>query len=69
MKRRLFHLLTASLVLAVLLAGLAACSLEQRSVTIHEPGVYKGMKDPLLARQDQEKVLADRFRLVQADRG
>ena len=69
MKLRLFHLLTASLVLAVLLAGLAACSLEQRSVTIHEPGVYKGMKDPLLARQDQEKVLADRFRLVQADRG
>ncbi len=68
MKCRLFHLLTASLVLAGLLAGLAACSLEQRSVTIHEPGVYKGMKDPLLARQDQEKVLADRFRLVQADR-
>ncbi len=69
MKPRLFHLLTASFVLAGLLAGLAACSLEQRSVTIHEPGVYKGMKDPLLARQDQEKVLVDRFRLVQADRG
>ncbi len=68
MKRRLSHLLTAMLVLAALLAGLAACSLEPRSVTIHEPGVYKGMKDPLLARQDQEKVLVDRFKLVQADR-
>jgi hypothetical protein len=69
MKCNLCRLLTVPLVLAGLLAGLAACSLEQRSVTMHEPGVYKGMKDPLLARQDQEKVLADRFRLVQADRG
>ncbi len=67
MKRKFLTLLTASLAL-VLLAGLAACSLEPRSVTIHEPGVYKGMKDPLLARQDQEKVLVDRFKLVQADR-
>jgi len=61
-------LLTVSVASAALLAGLAACSLEPRSVTIHEPGVYKGMKDPLLARQDQEKVLADRFKLVQTDR-
>ena len=68
MKCRLCHLLLAAIVLAGLLAGLAACSLEQRTVTIHEPGVYKGMKDPLLARQDQEKVLVDRLRLVQADR-
>ncbi len=68
MKRKFRTLLTASLALAGLVAGLAACSLEPRSVTIHEPGVYKGMKDPLLARQDQEKVLVDRFKLVQADR-
>lgn len=68
MKYKPWNLLTASLVLAGLLAGPVACSLEQRTVTIHEPGVYKGMKDPLLARQEQEKVLVDRFRLVQADR-
>jgi hypothetical protein len=68
MKCRLCRLLTISLVVAGLLAGLTACSLEPRTVTIHEPGVYKGMKDPLLARQQQEQVLVDRFKLVQTDR-
>jgi hypothetical protein len=68
MKCRLCRLLTMSLVVAGLLAGLTACSLEPRTVTIHEPGVYKGMKDPLLARQQQEQVLVDRFKLVQTDR-
>jgi hypothetical protein len=68
MKCRLCRLLTTSLVVAGFLAGLTACSLEPRTVTIHEPGVYKGMKDPLLARQQQEQVLVDRLRLVQTDR-
>jgi hypothetical protein len=52
----------------LILAGLAGCSMEPRSVTMHEPGVYKGAKDPLLALQQQDQVLVDRFRLVQTDR-
>jgi len=51
----------------LMLMGLSGCSYEPRETTIHEPGVYKGEKDPLLAgRQRQE--LVDRFRLVQTDR-
>jgi len=62
-------LLTVSVVLAAfLVVGLAGCSMEPRSVTMHEPGVYKGAKDPLLAMQQQDQVLVDRFRLVQTDR-
>ncbi len=63
MKCKLWHLMTVSLVLA----GLAGCSMEPRSVTMHEPGVYKGAKDPLLALQNQQ-VLIDRLKLVQTDR-
>jgi hypothetical protein len=51
----------------LILAGLAGCSMEPRSVTMHEPGVYKGAKDPLLALQNQQ-VLIDRLKLVQTDR-
>ncbi|MGE5856831.1 MAG: hypothetical protein ACM34C_09750 [Syntrophaceae bacterium] len=68
MKRNLLRLLTASLILAGLLAALAGCSPEPRTVTLREPGVYKGAKDPLLAMQQQDQVLIDRFRLVQTDR-
>jgi hypothetical protein len=67
MKRRPWNLLTASLVGAGLLAGLAGCSLEPRGVTMHEPGVYKGAKDQMLALQNQQ-VLIDRLKLVQTDR-
>jgi hypothetical protein len=54
---------------AVLLAlvALSGCSSEPRSTTIHEPGIYKGEKDPLLALKNQQE-LTDRFRLVQTDR-
>ena len=51
----------------LILAGLAGCSMEPRSVTMHEPGVYKGAKDPMLSLQNQQ-VLIDRFKLVQTDR-
>ena len=50
----------------VVLAGSAGCSSESRDLTMHKPGIYKGEKDPLLARQKQD--LVDRFKLVQADR-
>ena len=53
----------------ICLAGLAGCSSEPRSVTMHEPGIYKGDKDELLAKsQQQQQTLIDRFKLVQADR-
>jgi len=53
----------------IALVGLAACSTEPRQVTMHEPGVYKGDKDELLAKsQQQQQALIDRARLVQTDR-
>ncbi len=53
----------------ICLAGLAGCSSEPRGVTMHEPGVYKGDKDELLAKsQQQQQALIDRFKLVQTDR-
>jgi len=52
----------------IVLAGITGCSTEPRSVTLHEPGIYKGTKDPLLARQEQQQVLIDRCKLVQTDR-
>ncbi len=51
----------------LILAGLAACSYESRERTYHEPGVYKGEKDPLLAMQHRQELI-DRFKLVQTDR-
>ncbi len=51
----------------IALAGLIWCSYDSRKTTIHEPGVYKGTKDPLLARQQQQELI-DRFKLVQSDR-
>ncbi len=62
MKRKLC-VLTAFIVLA----GVIGCSSESRKVTMHEPGVYKGAKDPLLALQQQQELI-DRFKLVQTDR-
>ncbi|MFQ5993860.1 MAG: hypothetical protein ACE5K1_02100 [Acidiferrobacterales bacterium] len=55
------------LVLSAVLAGLSACY-ESPSVTVYEPGVYKGARDPLLAKlrdpAHQEK-LQQRFKDVQ----
>jgi hypothetical protein len=62
MKRK-WHIVAAFIVLA----GLAGCTSEPRSVTMHKPGIYKGEKDPLLAQQRQQELI-DRFKLVQTDR-
>jgi hypothetical protein len=43
------------------------CSLEQRSLTMHKPGVYKGDKDQLLALKNQQELI-DRLMLGQTDR-
>ena len=56
------------LMVCLLLTGLAGCSYEPREVTVHKPGVYKGAKDTLLVKQQQQQELIDRFKLVQADR-
>ena len=48
-------------------AGLSGCSYEPRETKIHEPGIYKGEKDPLLAMQHRQELI-DRFKLVQTDR-
>jgi hypothetical protein len=40
-------------------------------ITYHEPGRYKGARDPLLARErspEQLELLAERFKTGQADR-
>jgi hypothetical protein len=57
------------LLLSTFLAGMGGgCSSESRRTTMHEPGVYKGAKDPLLVQQEQQQALIDRFKLVQTDR-
>lgn len=51
----------------MLFAGIAGCSPEPRSVTLHEPGIYKGKRDPVLELKDQQ-ALINRCKLVQTDR-
>jgi hypothetical protein len=44
---------------------------EDSSITLHDPGVYRGAKDPLLAKQaspEQQAKLAERLKLSQGDR-
>ena len=50
----------------IALVGLVGCFPEPRSVTMHEPGVYKGAKDPVTALNQQQELI-DRFKLVQTD--
>ena len=68
--RKASRLLALAAGLGVLLPGLTGCT-EKTSVTLHEPGVYKGAEDPLLAKQqDPEHIeaLQQRFAEGQADR-
>ncbi|HSN70055.1 MAG TPA: hypothetical protein VLT59_01040 [Steroidobacteraceae bacterium] len=58
----------ASVLSVLLLAALAGCG---ESVTVYEPGVYKGEEDPLLAKQasdEHQERLRERFQAVQTDR-
>jgi len=61
--RKILYILAAVLVLI----GFTACSDESRNFTMHEPGVYKGAKDPLLAEKEHQELEA-RFKMVQTDR-
>jgi hypothetical protein len=59
-----------ALALAVMSMSLTACA-ERAEVTLHEPGVYKGGVDPLLAQQrdpQQIETLQGRFAKGQSDR-
>ncbi len=52
-------------------AGWLAGCYEKPEVMVHEPGKYKGARDPLLekhARPEQKQRLIERFNLVQVDR-
>lgn len=56
--------------LAFAMVALAACH-EPVSVTVYEPGEYKGAKDPLLkqhATAEHKEVLQKRFQTGQSDR-
>jgi hypothetical protein len=49
---------------------LSGCS-DSSDVTMHKPGVYKGMVDPLIEKQrspQQQERLVARFNQVQTDR-
>ncbi len=61
--------LAMALSLAFLSLSLTACA-ERADVTLHEPGVYKGSADPLLAKQDAKyaETLKERFAKGQTDR-
>ena len=62
--------LAMALALALLPMSLTACA-ERANVTLHEPGVYKGGVDPLLAQQQnpqQIETLQERFAKGQSDR-
>ena len=44
---------------------------ESPEVVLHKPGIYKGARDPLLAKQrseQQQETLRARVMLIQADR-
>lgn len=58
------YLIMAALMMLTVIFG---CSPEPRSVTLHEPGVYKGDRDPVLELKQQQELIG-RARLVQSDR-
>ena len=51
----------------VLMAVAVACTSENREFTMHKAGVYKGTKDPLLAKE-QHQELINRLKMIQTDR-
>jgi len=57
---------------AVAIAGIMLCGCyESPGITYHDPGVYKGKEDPLLAKlrqPDRQQQLIERFKNVQTDR-
>lgn len=59
------------IVTLLLLGGMLSACYQSADVTLHQPGVYKGAVDPLLAYEgsaEHQQKLRDRFNLVQVDR-
>lgn len=64
------RLLALAAGVGVMLLGSTGCT-EKTTVTLHEPGVYKGDVDPLLAKQkdpEHQETLKQRFVMGQSDR-
>jgi hypothetical protein len=60
-----------NLMLGLLLCSVLSACYQSADVTLHQPGVYKGQKDPLVRLQasaQQQQKLRERFQLVQTDR-
>jgi hypothetical protein len=69
-RTKTLHRGALAIALAFLLAGAAGCG-EKASVTLHEPGVYKGDTDPLLKAEsdpEHQAALRERFMRGQTDR-
>lgn len=61
---------SAVIIFSLLACIAAGCNVPQ-DVTLHEAGVYKGSKDPLLSQHrkaEAKQTLVQRFNLVQTDR-
>lgn len=58
------------LILALFGSALLGGCYEPSNVTVYEPGEYKGVQDPLLQQDADERaeILAERFQSVQTDR-
>jgi len=59
-----------ALVGVVISMGLVSCY-QSPNATLHDPGVYKGKTDPLLAKErtpNQQEALRDRLRMAAKDR-
>ncbi|MEJ2604353.1 MAG: hypothetical protein P8172_13885 [Gammaproteobacteria bacterium] len=57
--------------LGLVCMGVAGCTTDQATVTLHEPGVYKGAEDPLRQLQkdpSQQAALEERLLQGQTDR-
>lgn len=62
--------IAANTFLAAAIAVMLTGCWEDTDVTLHEPGEYKGARDPLLhpGAASRDEALQARFRLVQTDR-
>ena len=57
-----------NLLIFIALLGLSACN-ENKDVTLHEPGVYKGKVDKhARTTAERDAILKKRFNMVQTDR-
>jgi hypothetical protein len=68
--KKVSRLLALAAALGIVSLTATGCT-EKTTVTLHEPGVYKGAEDPLLAKQKDPQhieALKERFVQGQSDR-